>query len=119
MSLGSLRGCDQVTNFSLVLSSLPLSLPVCSEEDIAALKAEIERLKTVAHATAFPEVQARNEFHRKRILITGGAGFVGSHLVDYLMLQGHEVTVLDNFFTGRKKNVQHWFVGEGEERGGG
>jgi len=40
--------------------------------------------------------------------ITGGAGFVGSHLVDALMKSGHEVTVVDNFFTGRKKNVEHW-----------
>lgn len=40
--------------------------------------------------------------------ITGGAGFVGSHLVDKLMLMGHEVTVVDNFFTGRKENVKHW-----------
>lgn len=45
---------------------------------------------------------------QKRILITGGAGFVGSHLVDVLMRQGHVVTVLDNFFTGRKKNVAQW-----------
>lgn len=40
--------------------------------------------------------------------MTGGAGFVGSHLVDKLMMQGHEVTVADNFFTGRKRNVEHW-----------
>ena len=45
---------------------------------------------------------------RKRILVTGGAGFVGSHLVDKLMVEGHEVIVLDNFFTGQKKNVAHW-----------
>ena len=42
-------------------------------------------------------------------IVTGGAGFVGSHLVDDLMMEGHEVTVLDNFFTGQKKNVAHWF----------
>ncbi|EED90780.1 dtdp-glucose 4,6-dehydratase [Thalassiosira pseudonana CCMP1335] len=45
---------------------------------------------------------------RKKILVTGGAGFVGSHLVDRLMSEGHEVVVLDNFFTGRKANVEHW-----------
>lgn len=41
--------------------------------------------------------------------VTGGAGFVGSHLIDVLMTQGHEVIVVDNFFTGRKRNVEHWF----------
>jgi hypothetical protein len=46
---------------------------------------------------------------RKKILVTGGAGFVGSHLVDKLMMEGHEVIVVDNFFTGQKKNVAHWF----------
>eukprot|EP00571_Detonula_confervacea_P010255 CAMPEP_0172298568 /NCGR_PEP_ID=MMETSP1058-20130122/1164_1 /TAXON_ID=83371 /ORGANISM="Detonula confervacea, Strain CCMP 353" /LENGTH=567 /DNA_ID=CAMNT_0013007847 /DNA_START=37 /DNA_END=1740 /DNA_ORIENTATION=- len=45
---------------------------------------------------------------RKKILITGGAGFVGSHLTDKLMMEGHEVIVLDNFFTGQRKNVEHW-----------
>ena len=45
---------------------------------------------------------------RLKILITGGAGFVGSHLCDKLMIEGHEVTVLDNFFTGSKKNIEHW-----------
>lgn len=44
-----------------------------------------------------------------RIVITGGAGFIGSHLTDVLVGAGHEVTVLDNLFTGRKENlVAHW-----------
>lgn len=44
-----------------------------------------------------------------RIVVTGGAGFVGSHLVDRLMERGDSVIVVDNFFTGRKENVQHHF----------
>lgn len=43
-----------------------------------------------------------------RILVTGGAGFLGSHLVDRLMEAGHEVICLDNFYTGRKQNVLKW-----------
>ena len=43
-----------------------------------------------------------------RNLITGGAGFVGSHLVDRLMEAGEEVICLDNYFTGRKENVRQW-----------
>lgn len=44
---------------------------------------------------------------RKKILITGGAGFVGSHLCDRLLNEGNEVYCLDNFFTGQKQNVVH------------
>ena len=46
---------------------------------------------------------------RMRIVVTGGAGFVGSHLVDKLIGRGDEVIVIDNFFTGRKGNVVHLF----------
>jgi len=44
---------------------------------------------------------------RKKILITGGAGFLGSHLSDRLINEGHEVICLDNLFTGTKKNIEH------------
>jgi UDP-glucuronate decarboxylase len=44
---------------------------------------------------------------RKRILVTGGAGFLGSHLCDKLLQQGSEVICLDNFFTGSKDNIVH------------
>ena len=49
-----------------------------------------------------------SDHRRKNILVTGGAGFVGSQLVDKLMMEGHEVTAIDNFFTGQKKNIAHW-----------
>lgn len=43
-----------------------------------------------------------------RILVTGGAGFLGSHLIDRLMTEGHEVLCLDNFYTGHKRNILKW-----------
>ena len=44
----------------------------------------------------------------RRNLITGGAGFLGSHLIDRLMHAGEEVICLDNYYTGRKDNIRHW-----------
>lgn len=44
---------------------------------------------------------------RKTILVTGGAGFLGSHLCERLLGEGHDVLCLDNFFTGRKQNIEH------------
>jgi UDP-glucuronate decarboxylase len=43
----------------------------------------------------------------KRILVTGGAGFLGSHLIDRLLLEGHDVLCVDNLFTGSKRNIRH------------
>ena len=44
---------------------------------------------------------------QKKILVTGGAGFLGSHLCDRLIEAGHDVLCVDNFFTGNKANVAH------------
>jgi UDP-glucuronate decarboxylase len=49
----------------------------------------------------------RNYEARKRILVTGGAGFLGSHLIDRLLVRGDEVICADNLFTGSKRNIEH------------
>ncbi len=51
----------------------------------------------------------------KRILVTGGAGFLGSHLCERLLAEGHEVLCADNFFTGRRMNVSHLLANPGFE----
>ena len=47
--------------------------------------------------------------HSKRILVTGGAGFIGSHLCEKLIELGHEVLCVDNFYTGTRRNIMHLF----------
>ncbi|KAG0141261.1 hypothetical protein CROQUDRAFT_664088 [Cronartium quercuum f. sp. fusiforme G11] len=99
---------------TLVTTSGPLASPASIKQSpsirdhqmaIAALWTS-----TVAYTPAhtFPPVKHLPGSERKRILVTGGAGFVGSHLVDRLMFMGHDVTVLDNFFSGSKTGVAHW-----------
>ncbi|XP_078258696.1 UDP-glucuronic acid decarboxylase 1 isoform X2 [Rhinoraja longicauda] len=84
------------------------------EEALMPLKEKIREIET-SMLQKYPPVKFLSEKDRKRILITGGAGFVGSHLADKLMMDGHEVTVVDNFFTGRKRNVEHWIGHENFE----
>nr|XP_020639715.1 UDP-glucuronic acid decarboxylase 1 isoform X2 [Pogona vitticeps] len=84
------------------------------EEVVAPLRDKIRELEK-SFTQKYPPVKFLSEKDRKRILITGGAGFVGSHLTDKLMMDGHEVTVVDNFFTGRKRNVEHWIGHENFE----
>ncbi|CAG9539037.1 unnamed protein product [Cercopithifilaria johnstoni] len=80
------------------------------QQEFARLKKNSYQIKTLQKSDdgGYVSVRYQNEANRKRILVTGGAGFVGSHLVDHLMLDGHEVVALDNYFTGRKRNVEHW-----------
>ena len=42
-----------------------------------------------------------------KILVTGGAGFIGSHLCERLLIESHEVLCVDNFYTGSKRNLEH------------
>jgi len=49
----------------------------------------------------------RDYFQQKRVLVTGGAGFLGSHLCDRLIAAGHEVLCVDNLYTGTRRNIRH------------
>jgi UDP-glucuronate decarboxylase len=49
----------------------------------------------------------RNYDSRKRVLVTGGASFLGSNLIDRLLSDGHEVLCADNLFTGTKRDIEH------------
>jgi len=87
-----------------------------AQEKIKMLESKLELLESrLPPSNAFPDIKFRTYKDRKRILITGGAGFVGSHLVDKLMLDGHEVFVVDNYFTGSKRNVEQWLGHENFE----
>ncbi|MDO9350911.1 MAG: GDP-mannose 4,6-dehydratase, partial [Deltaproteobacteria bacterium] len=47
------------------------------------------------------------ELNQQRILVTGGAGFLGSHLCERLLKEGHDVLCVDNFYTGTRRNIAH------------
>jgi len=88
-----------------------------AQEKIKMLESKLSMLETrmPASTNLYPEIKFRSYKERKRILVTGGAGFVGSHLVDKLMMDGHEVFVVDNYFTGSKRNIEQWLGHENFE----
>ncbi|CAF4188773.1 unnamed protein product, partial [Adineta steineri] len=105
---------NKISLFVLILIIVYTSQIIyCQDDKILALEKRIQDLE--ARQQQYPEVTFLTYKDRKRILVTGGAGFVGSHLVDRLMLAGHEVIVADNFFTGRKRNIEHWIGHENFE----
>lgn len=67
-----------------------------------------DKMLRVSRTGEYPAVRALSLSEKKRIVVTGGAGFVGSHLVDRMMLLGHQVICIDNFFTGNQTNLAHW-----------
>ena len=77
------------------------------DEIIEPLREKIRDLEK-SFTQKYSPVKFLSEKNCKRILVTGGMGFVGSHLTDKLMMDGHEVTVVDNFFMGRKGT---WSIG--------
>eukprot|EP01061_Rhynchopus_euleeides_P033542 TRINITY_DN562_c0_g2_i1.p1 TRINITY_DN562_c0_g2~~TRINITY_DN562_c0_g2_i1.p1 ORF type:complete len:438 (+),score=172.89 TRINITY_DN562_c0_g2_i1:98-1315(+) len=74
--------------------------------ELNALRSDVKEMKP--RPQDFPATKTLSSSSRKRILVTGGAGFVGSNLVDKLMREGNHVIVMDNFFTGRMENIIHW-----------
>jgi len=88
---------DEDEEFEVAGGDLP------AEEDSLPRKwpSQVSASKAVSRLPVSP---LRKE---RRVLVTGGAGFVGSHLVDKLLKRGDSVIVIDNYFTGRKENVVH------------
>lgn len=75
---------------------------------IAILRGNYQKNKGLeAAAGCWLRSRGRGDYGMKRILITGGAGFLGSHLCERLLAEGHDVLCLDNFFTGSRSNIRH------------
>ncbi|KAE8780824.1 UDP-glucuronic acid decarboxylase 1-like [Hordeum vulgare] len=93
----------------LLASSFFLLYPALAPHPISlSSSAHVATVTSVTSANASPRrlpVGVRKK--ALRVVVTGGAGFVGSHLVDKLLARGDSVIVVDNFFTGRKENVAH------------
>lgn len=102
---------------SLIFSKLPVrqhqianpALLTTSETTHLSRRRVLYEAAEVQHVNAGGKVPLGLQRKSLRILVTGGAGFVGSHLVDRLMDRGDSVIVVDNYFTGKKDNLIHHF----------
>ena len=94
--------------FSKYYSGLNSSVQDFIERQVQTKVSEQVDKLALVDSKVYPSVSQIPDTKRQRILVTGGAGFVGSHLVDRLMSLGHQVLVLDNFFTGSRDNIEHW-----------
>jgi len=101
----SVHGPETTLKRNAISLADPHTAELRLREDFELLSTQSVPTGTTPYVITTPRLP---DAKRLRILVTGGAGFVGSHLVDKLMHLGHEVVVLDNFFTGQKKNIEHW-----------
>jgi len=103
------NGKDKSPKHSDFLSLSPAELKdIISSEIRSHLISKSVELPKQGEFKSYPPVKVIPDQDRLRICVTGGSGFVGSHLVDRLMMAGHHIIVIDNMFTGRQKNVAQW-----------
>ncbi|KAL3327912.1 hypothetical protein AABB24_035534 [Solanum stoloniferum] len=100
---------SQLSTSSEPHSSIPRSYNALNHESLSTLSSYNDKDFSFRVNGGTGRVPVGVGRKRMRIVVTGGAGFVGSHLVDKLIKRGDDVIVIDNFFTGRKENVKHHF----------
>ncbi|CAN0004344.1 unnamed protein product [Rangifer tarandus platyrhynchus] len=105
---------DNLVNMRSIQENGELRIESRIEEIIEPVTEKIRDLKK-RFTQRYSSVKFSSEEDCKIILVTRDAGFVGSHLTDKLMMDGHKVTVMDNFFKGRKRNMEHWISQENFE----